>query len=62
MLRLIDNIEANIEASAVRTRAAHQELLVARDYQRRKRGNLCFILLVVAILFIMALAIINALL
>jgi syntaxin 7 len=56
----VDNIEANIESSAVRTRAAVRELVIARDRQRRRRGNIICLLFLAIFVAVMALAIINA--
>lgn len=57
---LVHNIEANMEASAVRTRAAVRELSTARDRQRRRRGNVICVVLLAIFIFIMSLALINA--
>lgn len=58
----LDNIEANIEASAVRARGAVRELTRARDRQRRRRGNLICMLFFALFILVMAIAIINAIL
>lgn len=58
----LDNIEANIESSAIRARGAVRELTRARDRQRRKRGNIICMLFFALFILIMAIAIINAIL
>lgn len=59
----VDNIEANLEASAVRARAAVRELAVAQDNQRRRRGNyICCLLLLAAFVLIIVIALVNAIL
>jgi len=57
---MIDNIEANMEAAAVRTRGAVRELVTARDRQRKRRGNIFCLLFLALFILVMALAIVNA--
>jgi syntaxin 7 len=45
---MLDDIEANIERTADRTRAAGSELVRAERYQRSSRNKMCFILLIAA--------------
>ena len=47
---MLDDIEANIERTADRTRAAGSELVRAERYQRSSRNKMCFILLIVAVI------------
>ncbi len=56
-----DNIEANIESSAVRTRAAARELTITRDARRRRRGNFCCMALMAIFVFLLAVALIFSL-
>lgn len=56
----VDNIEANMELAAARTNAAVRELASTRDRRRSRRGNFIFLLFLVIFVFIIALAIINA--
>lgn len=56
----LDNIEANIESSAVRARGAVRELTRARERQRRRRGNIICMLFFALFILVMAIAIINA--
>lgn len=52
-----------MEASATRTRGAARELQTAQASQRRRSGNrLCCALLLALFIFILAVAIINAIL
>ena len=49
---MLDDIEANIERTADRTRAAGGELGRAEQYQRASRNKMCYILLVTAFVLI----------
>ncbi|PJF16706.1 hypothetical protein PSACC_03489 [Paramicrosporidium saccamoebae] len=57
---LVSEQQGVLESSAVRTRAAVRELVVARDRHRRRRGNICFIAFIAFFVFIIAVAVISA--